>query len=269
MRQPLGGLLGPVRPHVGAEHQHRPLGGREQRGRRRDVVGVGLGPGTRRRRRHRHLGPAEEVVHRHVEEHRTPVRRRRERQPGIDPVGDLVGGLDGLGQLGDRGEQRRVVQLLQRSPTPAPSRRPAAHDQQRRPRERRLRDRGYAVRHPGTGGQHRETRRAGQLAGGLGGEHGRLLVPDVDQPHRGVRLDRPVVHREHVRARQREHGLDAVRPRDADREVAPVALLGGGHGLGAYDPASTSSRRGPVSQGSPGNRRFPRVTTQGEPRFPT
>ena len=76
---------------------------------------------------------------------------------------------------------------------------------------------------PGPGGQHGEPGHPGQLAGGLGGERRGLLVAHVEQPHRRVGLDRAVVHREDVRAGQREHGLDAVRPGDGDGELAAVA----------------------------------------------
>ena len=77
---------------------------------------------------------------------------------------------------------------------------------------------------PGPGGEHGEPGDPGQLAGRLGGERRGLLVAYVEEPHRRVGLDRAVVHREDVRAGEREHRLDAVRPRDGDGELAGVAL---------------------------------------------
>ena len=63
----------------------------------------------------------------------------------------------------------------------------------------------------------------GQLAGRLGRERRRLLVPDVEQPHRGVGLDGAVVHREDVGAGEREHRLDAVGAGHRDGQLTGVA----------------------------------------------
>ena len=95
-----------------------------------------------------------------------------------------------------------------------------ADDDHRRAGELCLRDRADAVGDARAGGQHGEARDAGQLAGRLGRERRGLLVAHVEQPHRRVGLDRAVVHREDVGAGEGEHGLDAVRPRHRDRELA-------------------------------------------------
>ncbi len=78
------------------------------------------------------------------------------------------------------------------------------------------------VGHPGSRGQHGQPRLPGQPGGGLRGEHGGLLVPHVQQPHRRVRVHRRVVEREHVAAGQGEHGQHAVSLGCRHGQRAPV-----------------------------------------------
>ena len=101
----------------------------------------------------------------------------------------------------------------------------AADDDQRRAAELGLRDRTDPVGEPGSGGEHREPRRPGELAHGLGGERCGLLVAHVDDAHRRVGGRGAVVHREDVGARQREHRLDAVGPRHRDGVLAGVGRV--------------------------------------------
>ncbi len=229
------GLLGPVGPHVGAEHQHRAGRGGEQCADLGQRVRVGLEPlpGAHRGTVDGRL--VEELVHRHVEEGRPAVRGAGHPEGLVDGPRDLGDLVHGAAQLRHRREQRRVVELLQRAHAPAVGRRTAADHDERRPAERRLRDRADAVGDPWAGGEHGEAGDAGQLADRLRGEHRRLLVPHVEDPHRRVGLDRAVVHREDVGAGQREHRVHAVRRRDGDGVVATVALAtrcGVGRGLG-------------------------------------
>jgi hypothetical protein len=98
-------------------------------------------------------------------------------------------------------------------------------------------DRADAVGHARAGGQHRQAGPAGELGGRLGGEHGGLLVSDIDQAHRRVGLDGAVIEREHVPAGQGEHLLDTVLPGHRDRQPAAVAFergrgVGGGFAHG-------------------------------------
>src|SRR5215469_10311575 len=82
------------------------------------------------------------------------------------------------------------------------------------------RDRADPVGDPGTRGQHGEAGVPRQACRCLRREHRRLLVPDVQDRHRRVGLDRAVVDGEDVTAGQGENRPRAVRP-------------GGGHSLGA------------------------------------
>ena len=99
------------------------------------------------------------------------------------------------------------------------------------------------VRHPRARGDHGEPGSAGEPRGRLGGEHGRLLVPHVNQPHRRVRLHRPVVQREHVPAGQGEHRAHAIPARGSHRvrTAVPCRFL---RLLGHADGTSRSAGSG-------------------------
>jgi hypothetical protein len=71
---------------------------------------------------------------------------------------------------------------------------------------------------PGPGGQRGDLRPAGELRQPLGGEHRRLLVADVDQPHALVAA--AVVEREDVPAGQGEQVVHAGLLQGAHRQVA-------------------------------------------------
>ena len=190
---------------------------REQLGDRRHGVGIGLDPrrrvaGGRRAER----GAVEELVQRDVDERGSAVRRPGQRERLVHGGGDVRDRVGGGGRLGDRLEDRRMVELLQGAAAPARGGRASADDHERRSGEARLRDRADAVRDAGAGGQHREAGGPGQLADGLGREHGRGLVPHVDDRHRRFGVHRSVVHREDVRAGEREHRRDAVRAGDVE-----------------------------------------------------
>ncbi len=195
---------------------------------------VGVGLQARPRHRHRTVDGrlVEELVHGHVEKGRPAVRGAGQRERLVHGARDLGDLVHGARQLGDGLEQRRVVELLEAAHAPAVGRGPAAHHDEGRAAEPRLGDRADAVGHPGAGRQHREPGHARQLADGLRREHRGLLVPHVEDPHRRVGVHGSVVHREDVRAGQREHRLDAVRGRDRDGVLAAVPLLGTRPGVG-------------------------------------
>ena len=142
-----GGVLGAVGPDVGAEDEHRAGGGREQPGHGRDGVGVGVGAARRTDDRHDTGALVEELVHRHVHEHRTAVRRPGRGEGLVHARGHLGGGRDGARQLGDRRDDRRLVELLQRAAAPAVLRGATTDHDHRRPGELRLGDGADPVGH--------------------------------------------------------------------------------------------------------------------------
>ena len=221
------GGLGVVGPDVGAEDQHGPPRRGEQPGDGLDRVGVGLDAGALARSDGAGRG-VEEGVHRHVDEDRAAVARAGEGEGLVDAGGDVAGGHEGLRRLGDRRDDRRLVELLQRAGAPAVLRGAAADDDHRGAGELGLGDGADAVGDARAGGEDGEAGDAGELAGGLGGEGGGLLVAHVEQAHRRalallLRLHRAVVHREDVGAGQGEHRLDAVGAGDVDGQLAAVA----------------------------------------------
>ena len=135
----------------------------------RHGVGVRL-PGDSRRRpgapfgRARRQGrAAEQGVHGDVQEHRAAVSRRGERQRVVGCATERGHVMDGRRRLGDRRQQRRLVELLEAPGAPAVVRCPPAEHDQRRAVEPRGRHRGDAVGDAGAGGQHGQARRSGQL----------------------------------------------------------------------------------------------------------
>ena len=217
------GLLGAVGPDVGAEDQDRLLRAAQQVGDLLDRVGVrGLAPRTLAGRQAAG-GRVVELVHRDVHEHRAAVRGARQGERLVDPAEHVAGRHQCARLLRDGGEDRRLVELLEGTGAPAVLRRPAADDDHRRAGELGLGDRGGAVGDARSRGEHGQPRDAGELAGGLGGERGGLLVPDVEQPHRrlaGSGVDGGVVHREDVGAGEREHRLDPVRASHGHGQLA-------------------------------------------------
>ena len=222
--QPAGLLLRTVGPHVGPDHQHGPHGLGQQPP---DLGDCSRVRGHRRADRVRgrpHLGPAEQLVHRDVEEDRAAVRCRGGGQRCVEAGGDLVHRRDRRRRLGHRREQRRVVELLKAPGPPAELGGAAAHHEQWRAVEVRGRHGADPVGHARACGEDREARPAGQLGRRLRSEHGGLLVADVDEPHRWVGLDGAVVHREDMCPGQGEHRVDAVGASHGDRVLAAVRV---------------------------------------------
>ena len=185
LRRLPGGVLGAAQPHVRPQHQDRPPGRPQQGGDLVDVRGVGGRgrPGGSSRRQVR-LGLAVDRLERDVEEHRAAVRAHRQPEGLVDRRPHLRRVVLGPGALGDRGEQRRMVHLLQAARAPAVVGRAPGQHHHRRAVEPRGRHRADRVGHARPGGDHGQSRRPGQPRGRLRGEDGGLLVPHVHQPQR-------------------------------------------------------------------------------------
>ena len=255
LRAPRGRLLGAAGPHVRAQHEHRVvrLAQRPHGGGQLLLVRLGVRRGLHRRDV-RQGAAGEQHVHRDVDEHRSAVRRGGERERLVHTGGDGVDLPDGGGVLGDRREQRDVVHLLQAAAAPAPRRCAPAEEHDGGAVEVGGGHRRDRVGDTGSRGRHGEPRPARQLRGGLGGEDGGLLVPHVEQPQRGLELHRRVVHREHVRPGEGEHGADPVRRSDP-RDLLPAVPLGAlVVGLVAHGADPRTPRGGVpyVSAGVPG-----------------
>ena len=153
----------------------------------------------------------------------------------------LLGVEDGGRRLGDRGEDRHVVELLQRPGAPAQLRRPSAEHDQRRAVEPRRGHRRDPVGDARSGGQRGHGRAAGQLGVGLGGERRRLLVAGVEHPHALVAAR--LVQRPDVPTVEGEHDVDPEGPHRRHRLLAGVALdplRSCAHGATPLTPADPS-----------------------------
>ena len=194
------------------------------------LIARGVRPWPRRRGRGGQLGLGLVVqrLERNVKEHRPAVRCGRQPECLVHRGRYLRRRVLGPGPLGDRGQQRRMVDLLQAARAPAVVGGPAAQHDDRRAVEVRRHDRADAVGHTGACRHHRQARGPGQPGRRFRGEHRRLLVPDVDQREWGIRVHCRVVQREDVPAGQREHGRDAVPPCRLDRQSSPRARPGSG-----------------------------------------
>ena len=163
---------------------------------------------------------AEGRLQRDVEKDRPAMPGRGQAEGLVDRCADPARLVLGPGPLGDGRQQLRMVNLLQAPGAPPCVGRAAAKDHDRRSVKVRGGHGAHAVRHARASGEYGEPGRALEPGRGLGREDRRLLVPDVDDAHRRIRLDRAVIEREDVQAGQREHGPCAVPER-------------GGHGVRA------------------------------------
>jgi hypothetical protein len=211
--QPLGGPLPRLQcaipVDVAPDDESRPLGPGDQRADGLDGRRIG-----RLARQAHTVGQLAfgrpEHVEREVEEHRAAVRRHGQRrclvddQPGLRRVGD------GRRVLRHGGDDRHVVELLQRARAPPPLRRPPSEDDDRRTVEPRGRHGRDPVGDAGSRGQHGQARRPGELGVGLGGERRGLLVAGVDDADTLV-AGGFVEGLTRARRVQREHGVDAER----------------------------------------------------------
>ena len=241
-----GRVLGPVGPDVGAQDQHRPLGGADEPGHGGDRVRVGLAGGRRAGLGQLGGGLGEHRLQGQVEEHRPPVRLGGQPQRPVDLAGDVGGLADGGGPLGDGRRPAAGGRAPGGCPCPTARSGPGPQDHHRRPVEVGGGDRADPVGHPGPGREDGQPRPPQQLGRGLGREHRRLLVADVDQPQRRVGLDRPVVQREHVPAGEGEQLLDPVAAGHGDSQ-RPAMPLQPGPLSHAHLPATPAARCYPAA----------------------
>ena len=232
-----------MRPvEAGAGHDRGALGLRQERGGFLGAIGR-LAGRSLRRGRHLGLGLGEDHVERVVDVGR--ARRLGERR--VDRRGGQLGYsprlLHGRGRLGQRRNERQVVDLLERARAPAHLGRPAAQDHERGAVLLRARQRAHPVRDPGAGGQRADARLARRLREPLRRPGRRGLVAGVDDLD--PLLLAAVVDREQVAAGEAEQILDAARLQRLGNEPAAVdgaarrlgllgALLGGRHQRRAY-----------------------------------
>ncbi len=224
-------LLGAGPVHVAADDEHRALGPGDELGQSGDRVRIGLGTTASSRVDRRDVaGRRAEHVEREVQEDRAPMRRRGEGDGLVDERAGLLGVEDRAGRLRDRGEDRHVIELLQRARAPAQLRGPAAEHDERSAVEPGRCDGRDPVGDAGTSGQRGHGRTPGQLGVGLGGERRRLLMTGVEHAHALVAAR--LVQRPDVTAVQGEHHVDPERPHRRDRLLAGVpvdALRGCAH----------------------------------------
>ena len=187
-----------------------------------------------------------EHVEREVEEHRAAVRGHGRRRRLVHLLGRRSPLCTVPADFVTDGDDRHVVQLLQRARPPAPLRRPAAEHHERRAVEPGRGDGRHAVGDAGAGREHGQPRRAGQLGVGLGGEGGRLLVAGVDHPH--ALVAGRLVERPDMAAVQREHHVDPERPQGGQGLLARVPGEALRHGASLAD----RPHRAPLRQVGPG-----------------
>jgi len=116
----------------------------------------------------------------------------------VHEAGDLLGAFSGCGELGQRPDERHVVDLLQRSLAPAQRWRATAEDDDRRVVRLRGCHRAHAVGHARPGGEGAHTGLASDLRPTLGCERCGGLVANVDDVD--ALLATAVVDREQVPA---------------------------------------------------------------------
>ena len=165
---------------------------------------------------------------------RDPSGSRRTRHPSapagahgraqrvVDQPADRVCRLRGGGEPGQRRDERHMVDLLQRTLTPAQRGCPAAEHEQRRLVLLGGGHGTHPVGHAGTGGQRRDAGHPGHLRPALGRECRGLLVPGVDQPD--ALGTASVVDGEQVPAGQGEDRVDAAGAQSAGDQVSGADL---------------------------------------------
>ena len=169
------------------------------------------------------MGRAEHVIHREVDERhprRLPVGTCRGAQRIVDQRADRVRRLRSRGEPGQRCDERNVVDLLQRTLTPARCGCPAAEYHQWRLVLLGGGHRAHPVGDAGSGGQRRDARHAGHLRPAFGRERGGLFVSGVDQPD--ILCLTAVVYREQVATGQGEYRVDSAGAQSSGDQVSGV-----------------------------------------------
>uniref|UniRef100_A0A6J6A1Q1 Unannotated protein n=1 Tax=freshwater metagenome TaxID=449393 RepID=A0A6J6A1Q1_9ZZZZ len=215
-------LLAMPPPKVGAGHDYRPFGLRQQC--------HGLVDPARRSRLQgcvRELRGSADLfsfgkddVEREIDERRAAVRGQRRGQSLVDQFGDLAGSLGRAGRLRQWCDERDVVNLLKRTHPPAHRGSTAAEHEDRRLVLQRRPDCTHAVCYAGACGQRGDARLAGDLGPALCSEGRRLLVTGVDDLDSFVAA--AVIDREEVSSREREELRDSLLLEPARCEATAV-----------------------------------------------
>src|SRR5207248_8383094 len=120
------------------------------------------------------------VVEREIEKRRAKVGSQGGPQRLINESWNFSGALGRGGQLDQRADERDMVDLLQRTLTPAQLRCASTEDEHRRVVLAGGRNRAHAVGDPRSGGERTYARRAGDFGPGFRGERGCLFVADIE-----------------------------------------------------------------------------------------
>ena len=203
-----------------AEHRNRSLGGGDQLRRPRHG-GIGCGRELRRlrRRRDRFLVGGERHVLRQIEMHRPARLAQREPDRLRQRLGN-ASALERQRRLGDRLEQRVVVDPHLDAPAELVGVEVAGDRDQRRAVEKGAADAGREIGRAGPEGGDAKPGRAGHAAGDVGGEAGGAFVRGQHE------LDAALAHRlhqrQHVAARNAEAVLNSVRLERCDDQIGVV-----------------------------------------------
>ena len=167
------------------------------------------------------VGAPKEHVDRDLEEDGTGTARGGRAEGLSDQVRDAVGMSHAMRPLGDRPQERHLVEAaLQRQRLGVAQRRGAGDEQRRDAVEVRVRDRRDDVGHARPGRDHRDADAAGGAGPAVGRVARGLLMAGVDPAD--AASSRRLVDRVEMASVQGEHLADALRFEDADQHLAAV-----------------------------------------------
>ena len=218
--------MGPRPADAAPGDDHGTRGALDQRGGAREEVRVGAGAaGQSRRGKGPGLGAGRgaglaQHVGRDLDVDGAGERRVGEPDGRVNVLRDPRALEHRPGRLGDRPEDRDLIDILEGPQVELLDRDLAAEEEQRARGGVRGRQRRDGV---GDAGPRRHAGDPGSLAEArvrVRHVHRRVLVPHVDDPH--PRLETRVVDRGNVAAVQREQHLDTLAPELGDAEVAGV-----------------------------------------------
>jgi hypothetical protein len=149
-----------------------------------------------------------EDIHRDLQVRRAGIACQRIADRFFDVVADTVGGVAGLGPLGDRPHDRNVIHLLQRALAQVHERALSADDEDWRVGAPGVGDAGDTVGGAGARSQDGDADLARVQSGpGVGGMHGRLFMAHIHDLDAFVQA--AVVDGHHMASRECENDLDA------------------------------------------------------------